>query len=192
MYQTLHQLDIAIFKLINHLPHDPVLDLFAIFIHLLTLTGFIFFVLSIYWWFILPKKEKYLPILAILLWFVTFCVNFFIFKPIFHRIRPPLKIEHTITIGVIPDSNAFPSGQAATTLAYAIPFLIFSQNKKVKWGLTALALLTGLDRAYMGHHYPFDVIAGYISGILISCIGSFVWYKYLRYKFGNKPKFKFW
>lgn len=191
MYQQLHDLDIYLFQIINHLPHNPLMDLLAIFIHLLTLTGIIFFVISVYFYFKSSKKERFVPVLAIILWFITFAINFFIFKPLFQRTRPPLKLQQTITIGVIPDSNSFPSGQSATAIAYALPFWLYSHNKRLKQILLIIVLLTGFDRIYMGHHYPADVMAGYFSGGLTGIMGSFFYRKLSYQKIINSKLFYF-
>jgi undecaprenyl-diphosphatase len=44
---------------------------------------------------------------------------------------------------------------------------MFFLNKK--WGIifTIIALLIGLSRVIIGVHYPFDILGGFVVGILV-------------------------
>jgi undecaprenyl-diphosphatase len=92
----------------------------------------------------------------------------FLLKNIFHRARPefyPLVNE---------PSYSFPSGHAMNSFIFytALSFFIFNrlQNKRLKPVLilisAILILLIGLSRIYLGAHYPSDVLAGFIAGLL--------------------------
>ena len=63
-----------------------------------------------------------------------------------------------------PTDSSFPSNFAAVTFAIATPILI----KNFKYGLLllVLAILSSCGRIYIGVHYPLDVIAGAIVGII--------------------------
>lgn len=98
-------------------------------------------------------------------------------KAAFARERPePIDWEVDAfgrSIG-FPESFSFPSGHATTamvvfgTVAYLVARLepTVRQRRWTLAGAAALILLIGWSRVYMGVHYPSDVLAGYLSGLL--------------------------
>ena len=82
------------------------------------------------------------------------------------RDRPPLANSEPATLVDLPSTYSFPSGHAtvafacATVLALAVPRLAVP--------LYALAGLVALSRVYVGVHYPFDVLAGAVLGIVLA------------------------
>jgi undecaprenyl-diphosphatase len=66
---------------------------------------------------------------------------------------------------------SFPSGH--TTVFFAIAMAVFYFNKK--WGIIAfvVAILVGLSRVYTGVHWPLDIVAGALIGILSGIIIHF-------------------
>jgi membrane-associated phospholipid phosphatase len=63
------------------------------------------------------------------------------------------------------NDNSFPS--QSTALYAAVAAGIFSLNRVVGSGLwVGLALLVSLPRIYVGGHYPSDVFAGVVLGLL--------------------------
>ncbi|HEX9106137.1 MAG TPA: phosphatase PAP2 family protein [Longimicrobiales bacterium] len=60
-----------------------------------------------------------------------------------------------------PDRFSFPSGHAAATLSIALP-VAWALPAPLGTGVVGLALLVGASRAYLGVHYPGDVVAGWI------------------------------
>jgi membrane-associated phospholipid phosphatase len=98
------------------------------------------------------------------------------FKTIFERHRPEAMFDY-----VIGDTPSFPSGHsiAATCffglLAYLITMNLTSTfQKTVVWSLAIIVILTvGFSRIYFDVHYPSDVIAGYLAGIIwVSSVAS--------------------
>ena len=73
------------------------------------------------------------------------------------------------------ESWSFPSGHAVASLcmygAIAWIFATRTENAAAKFGIAAsaaiLIFLIGMSRAYIGVHYPTDVVAGFIA--------AFVW-----------------
>jgi undecaprenyl-diphosphatase len=89
-------------------------------------------------------------------------------KEIFQRARPNyLPLAHE-------SSYSFPSGHTMNSFIFyaCIAYFIIrnTKNKTVKLltaiGFLAIVLLIGFSRIYLGVHYPSDVTAGYISGML--------------------------
>lgn len=89
-------------------------------------------------------------------------------KHTYMRQRP--TIEHLVEIGGL----SFPSGHALSAMAF-YGFMIyllfrFVRSKWVKIGLSVfcifLILAIGLSRIYLGVHYPSDVAAGFVGGLI--------------------------
>ncbi|MFO6496107.1 MULTISPECIES: undecaprenyl-diphosphatase [Bacillus] len=66
-------------------------------------------------------------------------------------------IEHDI-------DNSFPSDH--TILFFSIGFMFFLFHKKTGWLWLVLAFAVGISRIWSGVHYPFDVAAGALLGIV--------------------------
>ena len=141
-------------------------------------------VTAVIFWIRAGKKERFIVPLALMLLAMTALVNQFLLKPSFQRIRPMFRVEPIIVVHDLLSDYSFPSGHAASVMAFSIPFFIFSKRRKEKTGLIFLVILVGYNRIYMGHHYPLDVLAGYILGGTLSLIGCNLWQK-LRKNCGN-------
>lgn len=87
------------------------------------------------------------------------------------RPRPFLMmtIEPLINVGIT--SKSFPSDHAS--LAFFIAFLLHQYNKKWWWAYV-LACLVALGRVAVGVHYPSDVLAGAVVGLLFGYLTSTV------------------
>jgi undecaprenyl-diphosphatase len=94
-----------------------------------------------------------------------------ILKPLFGRVRPfVLNPEISLLVAAPPDGG-FPSGHTAASFAAATVLYHFNKT----WGVAAyiLALLIGFSRLYLYVHFPSDIIAGAVAGILIGVLA--VW-----------------
>ena len=72
-----------------------------------------------------------------------------------------------------PDPFSFPSGHAAGAFLMATLCL----HAHAALGLAALpfAMTVALSRVYMGMHYPSDVMAGSLLGVLSARLGLAIW-----------------
>jgi undecaprenyl-diphosphatase len=64
-----------------------------------------------------------------------------------------------------PRSYSFPSGHTASSFACAV--VLVSLAPRFRLPLYLLASLIGLSRAYVGVHYPLDVLGGALWGIAV-------------------------
>ena len=85
-------------------------------------------------------------------------------KPLFRRRRPErtmyrVPVERQVAM---PRTRSFPSGHAASAVAYASGVAIALPEVGV--GLTLAAGLVAYSRVHTGVHYPADVLAGAIVG----------------------------
>jgi undecaprenyl-diphosphatase len=88
-----------------------------------------------------------------------------------HRLRPFDVIDELKTLIPPPKDWSFPSGH--TTSSIAAGLILFSELPSYI-GIPALTLGTmiSVSRIYTGVHYPSDVIAGAVAGIIASVISD--------------------
>jgi undecaprenyl-diphosphatase len=116
--------------------------------------------------FIMSGEKRKAAQNAIVAMVTAYLINLFIrtfsFKP-----RP--FINHRVGI-LIPSKmdSSFPSKH--TVLVFAVSTSLLFYNKTIGTILSALSLLTGLSRVWLGHHYPSDIIASAMIGSIISLI----------------------
>ena len=84
-------------------------------------------------------------------------------KAIVHRHRP---FEHQL--GPASSTHSFPSGHTATSFACATVLSFYVPRLRVPFFV--LAALIGLSRVYNAMHYPSDVLAGAVLGVLIALL----------------------
>lgn len=76
------------------------------------------------------------------------------------------SLIHTVTGVEMHTVSSFPSGHTATAFCF---YLLFCLLLSKKWWPAAglvYALLTGYSRIYLAQHFPLDVGAGIITGII--------------------------
>lgn len=127
----------------------------------------------------LGTQEFYLLIMPILYWcldaslgirigimlLVSDSLNS-ILKVIFHTARP-FWYSRQVTAYAFEDSFGFPSGHAQNSAA-VLGLLAASIKRTWVWVVSlALILLIGSSRIYLAVHFPQDVIAGWIVGLLL-------------------------
>ena len=69
-------------------------------------------------------------------------------------------------IGPRSNAHSFPSGHTATSFAAATVLAFYAPRWRVPFFLLATAI--GLSRIYNGMHYPTDVLAGAVLGVLVA------------------------
>jgi undecaprenyl-diphosphatase len=71
-------------------------------------------------------------------------------------------------LGPRSSTHSFPSGHAATSFACATVLSAYAPRYRVPF--FALATLIALSRIYNGMHYPTDVLAGAVLGVLTALL----------------------
>lgn len=133
------------------------------------------------------KKEWWVPIIGIgVTILIADQVTSSIMKPFFARLRPSQEPSLQGVIHLVRDRNGevytgglygFASSHAANTFGTATFFtLLFrSRHKWISWLFLWAAAMT-YTRIYLGAHYPGDIIAGGIVGV----VGGFAGYAVFR------------
>lgn len=173
MLEFLNQIDTNIFLFLNQF-HTPLFDEIMHFISksyiLLSLIFSFVITISIYYY----KKKSWLIILAILINFgLTDAISSRAFKPTFKRLRPckeeVLKpVVHTYG-KCYGGKYGFVSSHAANTMGLAV-LLTFLFSHKLWWIsiFFPFSVLVSYSRIYLGKHYPFDLIGGWILAFICS------------------------
>ena len=97
-------------------------------------------------------------------------------KPLFHRLRPCFDpaLEGMVHLpkGLPGGRYGFVSSHAANTFAVAtfLTAALRKSHRSIGWWLFAWALISSYSRIYIGVHYPGDVLAGAVLGILVGLI----------------------
>lgn len=148
--------------------HTGFLDTVMPFVSSLANAGRIWILLA-FVLLIVPKTRKIGAALALAL-VLDFVVVNLIMKNAFCRIRP-FDINTAVELLVKPPRDySFPSGHTAASFASAAA--IFCCNRK--WGIAALvfAAIIAFSRLYLYVHYPTDVLAGAVTGIIIGILSA--------------------
>jgi|GEM_PF-3137438 len=106
------------------------------------------------------KKLLSVFLVTIVAWGIVFAIKYFF----------PLPRPHTVLSEVVPlflprDSASYPSGHSAVFSSLAFS-LLFLKEKKLGSVLLCIALCVGVARVGAGVHYPFDIFAGFLVGLL--------------------------
>ena len=107
-------------------------------------------------------------------------VNIFV-KNLVARPRPYDVANFTDLLIHKLSDNSFPSGHTSYAFTFATIVTILNKNKALKIFTGVLAVLMAFSRLYLYVHFPTDVLAGAIFGILIGILSIKI-YNSRKYK----------
>lgn len=123
--------------------------------------------------FFFSKKERKRKITLILFGLLlnSWIVNV-PFKELFFRERPYLALDGVKILGVVWENSSFPSGHVAASVTVILIALYLFKIRRMSLAITAIAfiIILGFSRIYLGMHYPSDVLAGVVVGIVSGII----------------------
>jgi undecaprenyl-diphosphatase len=99
---------------------------------------------------------------------LTTIVADYVVKPIVHRPRPFLVLTDAPVIGHAPHDSSFPSGHAADAVAGALTLSRASPTGRIAWWLLAASI--AYSRIYLGVHYPSDIAASIVIGLVCAAL----------------------
>jgi len=113
------------------------------------------------------------------------------FKNMVLRPRPchEASLDHLIHLvnGYCGGPFGFYSSHATNTMAITVFSIIVLRIPALTWVLLSWVFVVGYSRIYLGVHYPFDVICGWIAGSLFGFIAASIVNKILAI---NNPELK--
>ncbi len=171
MMEALLNLDGNILIWIQEFLRNPILDPFFKVVTALGNAGIFWIIATLF--LLIPKKTRRVGMMSAfaLLW--SLLLNNILLKNLVARTRPYYVVEGLIPLIKKPSEFSFPSGHAGSSFASACALY---RNLPKKYGIwfLALAIFISLSRLYVGVHYPSDVLAGAITGIICSYLGQWV------------------
>ncbi len=180
MLSYLVSLDLWLLLLINGL-HNHFMDM--IMIYLSSKLGWLpLYLILLYLVVKYEKRNWWLVLISVA---ITITISdqssVHLFKNVFERLRPCYVEDLTDKLHLITGcggSYGFVSSHAANSAALST-FMILLLRKQVKWVLIVMMIYTILvsySRIYLAKHYPSDVIAGVLLGILVGYITFNLYY----------------
>ncbi len=126
--------------------------------------------LGVFLWF---ERKKYRPmvILALVSAFVSRFIFVVIIRYFYHHPRPFVVLQSVHLLLPKENEYSFPSGHAA--FYFALAMAVWLYNKKYGWLYLTAACLMGFARIYGGVHWPYDIVAGAVLGILTAVAFNF-------------------
>jgi undecaprenyl-diphosphatase len=116
-------------------------------------------------------------VLAVVSVVVADAIGTHIFKYSFLRARPCIVLEDVRLLVGCTKLPSFPSNHAVNACVLATLTSLYLPRLWLP--ATALAILVGYSRVYVGVHYPLDVLAGSVLGIVVALAFSramnFLW-----------------
>jgi undecaprenyl-diphosphatase len=155
-----------------HSVTNPVLDWAAWLISTISWAGACWWVLAAVLW----VRGYRLLAAQVVVALVIGAVSVEVLKHLLHRLRPSELMPQFLHLALpnLYDSRwSFPSGHSTLAMAAAMA-VVFSTHKRSAWLLVIAALLVGWARIYQGVHWPSDVIAGWIIGIIAGLVAVLV------------------
>lgn len=119
--------------------------------------------------FLISSSTFILLIFPIIKGFVVNFVFYKIIKKTVKRRRPYILFEDIISLVEPPDKYSFPSGHTSTAIMFSI--IVGSLYPVFISFLILYSFLVAISRIYNGVHYPLDVFAGSLLGIISGYIG---------------------
>lgn len=181
---ALNQFEIGVLDFIRNTFSCKFLDYFFVGITTLSNKGIFWIILAVA--LLCFKKTRKTGICLAVVLLIGEIVGNQILKRIFERPRP-YTVNPDVTLIVDKLSSfSFPSGHSRCAVECAV--VIFANNKK--WGIAAIvvAVLTCLSRMYLYVHYPTDVLAGAVLGVIDGMLAMLIVKKAAEYINSRRSK----
>lgn len=163
-------IDIYFFHLINDLAgQSKFYDWFFIFLaqYLPYITVATALILLVLWKKSVTHKLQFLFVFCVIAG-LSYLFIYFVIHPIWPRQRPFFELEGVRSL-IDTVGNSFPSKHAF--FFFVLATMISGVRNRVGFWFFIIAILIALGRVFVGVHYPLDVLAGAIFGIIMGWVG---------------------
>lgn len=172
--------EFAILDMLQNI-QNPVLTKIMAFITILGEAGWFWIVLGIV--LLCTKKYRKCGVAVLFALILDLILANIILKPLVARPRPCWIRKDIELLVRVPKDYSFPSGHTMASFASAGALLL--TEKKFGIGACVLAILMGISRLYFYVHFPTDVLAGTVLGILCGIAGVYLMRWTENTKFGR-------
>jgi undecaprenyl-diphosphatase len=181
------KLDQILFESIYQaIPHNLFFDWFFLFFSWLAYPKYIWIPLVIGFIVFIRRHKGWIMFEAVIAMGVGVIINEYVIKNIFSRIRPFEFYDSIQTIDTTANGFSFPSSHALVAFSFITVIILSTKNTRLHKALIAFAVLVGLSRIYLGVHFPLDVIAGAVMGILLGWLASKYLPRFYKVAFSKK------
>lgn len=170
MFEFFHSIDLNLFYFFNHSLSNLILDKFFSIITNVNNWMITYVILLSLTWKYGGSRGKISVIVVLFMITLTDQMNHKIIKEYFERLRPCNALADVITPLGCSGTYSFPSNHAFNNFAAASFFsFLFPKFRLI---LFITASLIAISRVYLGLHYPSDIFAGAMLGIIFGYIFS--------------------
>ncbi len=173
MIFLVHKFDSSILLYVKENMHGPIIDKVMVISTYLGNGGMIWIIIAAL--LMINKNYRKIGFMALAALILSTILGDGILKHVVGRIRPSANIPAVDLLIKKPLSYSFPSGH--TTSSFAVAGVLAKYFKDYALEFFSLASLIAFSRLYLYVHYPTDILAGAILGIICSGIVIYVFNK---------------
>ncbi len=162
--EWIQQLDETVIFFVREQLVSPILDAIMRFFTLLGDGGVLWIGVGL--GLLLFPKTRRMGLTMLLALFVTHLLGSVLLKNLIGRPRPFFDFPEVSLLIPPPSAFSFPSGHSSSSFA-AAGVLLFAAGKRVGIPALIVAALVAFSRVYLFVHYPTDVLAGALLGLLV-------------------------
>lgn len=153
--------------------HNPVLDKVMVLVSALGNAGIFWIAVGLL--LLITKRYRRGGAQMLVAMAVTFIIGNLILKNLVARERPCWIDREVQLLMASPSDYSFPSGHSMNGFAGSVSLLCI--DKRIGIPAVILAAVIAFSRLYLFMHFPTDVFAGIVIGLVIALITNYVFWK---------------
>ena len=153
--------------------HNPALDKVMVFVSVLGNAGIFWIAVGLL--LLITKRYRRGGAQMLVAMAVTFIIGNLILKNLVARERPCWIDREVLLLMASPSDYSFPSGHSMNGFAGSVSLLCI--DRRIGIPAVILAAIIAFSRLYLFMHFPTDVFAGIVIGLVIALITNYVFWK---------------